>query len=618
MSDSGSATLAANLRVVALRSPELAAALAAAAASIAARADSAEATVVVGSRPLPTPARARSGALSAVVGSSWLHSRYDPEEEARKAASALGSDELIVLLGLGLGYGARAALARGHRVAVIESDAGWLATLLGLVDLGDILGDERLDLILCPGGAGFLDYLEARAPRSIARIENGATMAAFPEAAEALRSQLARYRQRDEVNAATLARFGRLWVRNIARNARAASALPGIGSLRGAFGGLPAVVLAAGPSLDELLPSLAEIADRAVVVCVDTALRSALAAGVQPDLVVIVDPQYWNARHLDRCLSPRSVLVAEAAVWPAALRFGAERTVLCSSIYPLGRNLETRLGIERGSLGAGGSVATTAWDLARIMGCSPILMAGLDLSFPGARTHARASLFEQRALAGGCRRRPASNEAFLAMLGGRPFRSRANDGGEVVTDERLALYASWFTRRLAVHREAPTYNLSRRGLAIEGMPSMDWRDILALPRAREGIGDAMRRAIDAMDGERRPSPDDVERALGALTEELEGLAGLADRAASLAEEAKALEGPALSIALEELDRIDAEVLRSDVKDVAGFLVASAAESIKEPATTIGQSLDRTITVYRSVAESARFHAFHCAYRQADT
>lgn len=606
MIDSGSEVLAANLRVLARRSSELADALASAAAKVG------------GSSPLPTPVRARSGALSAAVGSSWLHSRYDPEAEARNAVAALGSDELIVLFGLGLGYAARAALARGHRVAVIESDAGWLASLLGLVDLEDILGDERLDLILCPGGAGFLDYLEARAPRSMARIENGATMAAFPEAAESLRSQLARFRQRDEVNAATLARFGRLWVRNIARNARPASALPGLGALRGAFGGLPAVVLAAGPSLDELLPSLADIADRAVVVCVDTALRSALAAGIQPDFVVIVDPQYWNARHLDRCLSPRSVLVAEAAVWPAVLRFGAERTVLCSSIYPLGRNLETGLGIDRGSLGAGGSVATTAWDLARIMGCSPIFMAGLDLSFPGARTHARASLFEQRALAGGSRLKPASNEAFLAMLGGRPFRSRANDEGEVVTDERLALYASWFTRRLAVHREAPTFNLSRRGLAIEGMTYLDWREILASPRIRDGIGVALRRAVAAMDVERLPPPGDVERALGALTAELEGLAGLADKAVALAEEAKALEEPALSSALEELDRIDAEVLRSGVKDVAGFLVASAAESVKEPARTVGQSLDRTIAIYRSVAESARYHAFHCAYRPGDS
>lgn len=592
-----------NLSALRARSPELAATV-----------DSASRRALGDeSSPAPelVPTLSRNGAQSARVGAVWLHSRYDPEAEAAKAVCDSSAAELLLLLGLGLGYAGKAATARGLRVAAIETDASWIAQLFRTADMTSLISDELFDLILCPAGEGLIEYLEACSPRTIALIENGATSSAFPEATGRLKAQVARFRQRDEVNAATLARFGRLWVRNLGRNARRAAALPGLGALRGAFYGYPAVVLAAGPSLDELLPSLGAIAERAVLICVDTALRSALAAGVEPDIIVIVDPQYWNARHLDRCVSPGSVLVAEAAVWPTALDFAARRTVLCASAYPLGRYLDTRLGLERGSLGAGGSVATTAWDLARLLGCAPIHMAGLDLSFPAARTHAKASLFEQRTLASGTRLRPASADALIAMLGGRPLRAPSNDGGEVLSDERLSLYASWFTRRLAVNQTAPTFNLSRLGLRIEGMPYRPWQDLLGLPAVRKGIDTVLSSVIDAMDRERRPTPQAVEATLTRLSMELESLASLADRAQLTADAALALEGTALAAALDQLDGIDAEVLRSGAKDVAGFLVASATEALKDPPRTLAQSLERTKAIYRSVAESARYHALCC-------
>jgi len=143
---------------------------------------------------------ARSGARTAKAGGWWLHSRYDPEVEGRKiAAEAIATGaELIVVLGLGLGYSTRSALSAGAKVAVIESSEAWLAALLRSDAMVDIISDERCTLILCPEGRGVADYLDEAAPRSVAVIENGATMAAFPEAAETIRLQVSRYRKKLE------------------------------------------------------------------------------------------------------------------------------------------------------------------------------------------------------------------------------------------------------------------------------------------------------------------------------------------------------------------------------------------------------------------------------------
>ena len=74
------------------------------------------------------------------------------------------------------------------------------------------------------------------------------------------------------------------------------------------------------PSLDRNLGEIVEHRRRALVVAADTALRPLLAAGVQPDLVVGVDPSEANARHLtDLSSCPGTWLVAEGSLDPVAL-----------------------------------------------------------------------------------------------------------------------------------------------------------------------------------------------------------------------------------------------------------------------------------------------------------
>ncbi len=584
-----------NLQSLRIRSPELAALV-----------DSA----------IPHPlehALARSGARTARAGGSWLHSRYDPQSEGRRIADEAISTgaELLVLLGLGLGYAARAALSSCASIVVVESSTAWLAAELRADNLVDIISDERCTLILCPEGRGLAEYLDEVTPRSIAVIENGAMLAAFPQAAESFRSQISRYRKKDEINAATLRRFGRLWVRNLSRNVRSAAVRPGLTSLYGLFKGMPALVLAAGPSLDEITGLLPELAERMVIVCVDTALRSALRAGVEPDFIIVVDPQYWNMRHLDRCTSPGSILVTEAAVWPSVLRFSSRQTALCSSIYPLGRYVEDRLGPPKGSLGAGGSVATTAWDFARVLGCAPLYMAGLDLSFPDGKTHAKASLFEQRSLAEGSRLDPASSAAFRAMRGGRPYQALANDGSEVTSDERLSLYSTWFTRKLANYPEAPTCNLSSRGLAIPGMKYVSVNSLSCLPKRRPELESLLATALTAMtsgDGTDRKEAAAVSAVINGLKLELQRLGDVADRAVIIAEKAIGATDDTVQSTLSELTAIDSIVLESEARDVVGFLFASAAEAVGGRAKSLDDSLRHTARLYRAVAESARWHA----------
>lgn len=582
-------------------------------AAIAARSDLL-ASVIDGHQAGPLEYEAaKTGLPSGRYAGIWLHSRYDPSSEAERSVDeALSSGaDLLVVFGLGLGYHAQKALERDSRVLVVEHDPACLRACINVHDLTACLSDSRLELVLCPDEAALTAALINAEARAIALVANPAFVAAYPETAVSFRKVIEGFQDKDRINAATLGRFGRLWVRNLARNAAAIVRYPGINQVEGGFEGVPAMVLAAGPSLDEVLEHLKAVRERCLLVCVDTALRSVLRHGIEPDFVVVVDPQYWNARHLDNCVSTSSILVSEAAVWPQVLRGDFAATIFCSSLYPLGRYIEERVGESKGILGAGGSVATSAWDFARLLGCRPLFMAGLDLAFPAGKTHARASLFEQRALHSGTRLSPASLAAFQALRGGQPYLAPSNSGGMVITDRRLSLYSWWFANKIKKLSGPDTFNLSGKGLATPGMPLVGLDKVLELPVLVDVLKGRMDYFRARLSGLTR-NPDESRAKIGEmileLGQELDSIGGLASEALVLVEQARTAKGEQLDAVLTALSGIDDRLLGSKARDVVGFILESAAGLIGGQAKTLSDSLDKSWRIYTAVRESASWHA----------
>jgi hypothetical protein len=162
-----------------------------------------------------------------------------------------------------------------------------------------------------------------------------------------------------------------------------------------AFPGVPAVVVGAGPSLDRNLDDLRAIADRALIIAVDTATRPLLAAGIRPHLIVSVDPSDVNGRHLNDLADASDMwLVAEGSLHPTVFPQFTGRTFT----FKVSRHhpwpwLATQQA-DRGTLQAWGSVLTTAFDLACNAGCNPVVFAGADLAYTGRLLYCRHTIYE--------------------------------------------------------------------------------------------------------------------------------------------------------------------------------------------------------------------------------
>ena len=171
---------------------------------------------------------------------------------------------------------------------------------------------------------------------------------------------------------------------NVAANLREYALTPGLGRLRDAYRGRPAVLVAAGPSLRKNIDQLRDVAGRAVVIAVQTALRPLLDAGVVPQFVTGLDHHEISTRFYENLPADLPTeLVAEPKVSDAVLR--AWRSVPGRKLTLLGNDFaEGVLGEPRPNrpkLSAGTTVAHLSFSLAEWLGCSTAILVGQDLGF---------------------------------------------------------------------------------------------------------------------------------------------------------------------------------------------------------------------------------------------
>jgi len=594
---------------------------------------------------------AATGAPTLAVEGRWVHSKRDPEREAERLVEA-GTDGGVnpdgiyavvdasivrevpaLVLGFGLGYTACAFAAKfpNRPIIVVEKRAELLKKALETRDLSSFLSRPRLVFVLggeIEGVTGALAFFESVPGAPPLVLQNRALTGLDEEWYSGVEEKIKTWNSRTNVNSATTRRFGKRWLRNLSRNLKAVRDNPGICRLEGLLEGkdIPVFLAAAGPTLDESGPILGEIYKRCVIVAVDTSLRFLSSRGIKSDFVVSVDPQYWNFRHLDRVKVPETRLVTESAVYPSLFRHPFGGIFLCGSFFPLGRFIEGTVD-PKGVIGSGGSVATSAWDFSRLLGAGTVWIAGLDLAFPERRTHFRGALFEEKSHSESCRFVTAETRNFRAFRDGQPFRAKRRGGGTILTDLRLSLYAAWFENRFRQFPEVKNHCFSEDGLEIKGLETGRVEEFLALPERREEIERLLAEAYASIGEEfgseeaERLREEKYKSALSSLFKGLEMIRKTADEAAACAAGTLSrnrlgrLQDGEREKILKKLDEANRSIMKSAVKEIAGFIfpetrdwegeiAASYPNRTPDPFT---RHLEFCSRFYRAMTESAAYN-----------
>ena len=559
--------------------------------------------------------KTRSGHPTCEYRGKILHSRFDPVREAEHLIDQEGNEEisLCIFFGFGLGYHVEAFIERypQTKTLVIEPSSAFLLKCMSARPMERLFTRPTLRFSIDTQPESLPALLDNLPLLNIKIIKPRALYLKDESYYKKLDGVLQSYIARRNLNVNTLNRFGRLWVRNLIKN-MGLMASPGVNHLEDMFSGIPSLVLASGPSLDRTLPLLPKLKRRLLIITVDTSLKVCLERGVEPDFIVVVDPQYWNTRHLDRIRIKKALLVSDSSTNPRVFRILNTPAFFGSSFFPLGRHFEAAVG-EKGRMGAGGSVSTSAWDLARLLGTAPIYMAGLDLGFPARNTHFKGAFFETRFHILSRKLNPAETMSFAYLQQASPFSVRSNTDGSVLTDQRMLIYKWWFEEQMVIHAGNLTYNLSPDGVHIEGMPFSELDNLLEFPDRRREIDEKITQLQDLP----KPPSNTLKSLTSAkmeLIEELSRLVNLANEA--LAEmdmlSVKLKNGEDAGNSFKRLNLIDREILAAGSRKIVSFLFQTVINSViqddrwrhKQPMNTV---LDKSKEIYREIRDAAAYH-----------
>lgn len=383
------------------------------------------------------------------------HSRYDPQTEAKKLVeTSFGDHSHVVILGFGLGYLLDEVLSRlpkpgnAHQVLIIEPDARLLFHALHCRDLRRVLSDGRIDW--CVGmtpdevGETWSLALDWAALNKLAIIEHPPSLFRHTQYFERIKEKIRYFCQRSKGNLVTLMHNGIEFLTNNLLNMGAVIKFPGVGRLFDKFAGIPAIVVAAGPSLEKNVNLLSRVKDKFLIIAVDTAFRQLAIRGITPDIVCAADPSYENSLDFVGVEDRKDVILAfEPMSHPDIPRvFQGPKMLMTFGGGILGWLEKFREPV--GSLSCWGSIATTTFDMARKFGCDPIIFIGLDLSFQDGRLHARGS-YSDDVLYNSLHPFTSLEHETVDYVSTRGVHKYTGpNGAELFTDQNMQLYKGWF------------------------------------------------------------------------------------------------------------------------------------------------------------------------------
>jgi hypothetical protein len=403
-----------------------------------------------------------------------LHSAYDPLREAKALVDAnLHPDALCyVLCGFGLGYAAAEMLDRlpdDAAVVAAEPSDALLAAAFGQHDFSAAIRARRLVFLTSPQ----LSHVHEQLGALNLHMAAGLRLVVWP-AAEATAGPFFAEVRKAVTDYVAFARMTLVTVLinhektlvNVANNLGRYVTTPPMEILRNRFPGRCAVVISAGPSLNGSLPTLRRIADRVVLIAVQTALRPLLDAGIRPHFVTTLDYGEVGAKFFQDLPAGQLAgvhLVAEPkAHWKVVDTFAAavEGTGRPAMISMNGNDsISLLLGdaaVGRDKLPPGATVAHLAFYLAQYMGCNPIVFVGQDLGFthhsyytPGTAIH--------RVWSGELNRfNSIESMEWQRIVGDPADRRELPDifGQPIYTDEHMFVYLQQFERDFAAAARA--------------------------------------------------------------------------------------------------------------------------------------------------------------------
>ena len=227
------------------------------------------------------------------------------------------------------------------------------------------------------------------------------------------------------------------------------------------FYGRTVYIIAAGPSLDKNMMELKQVKENDIILSTGTVFKKLLGAGIIPDYVIITDGGSFTYSQTANLTENKVPLLYLSTVYHKILQeYPGETYLICQEGFQKSEQYASQM--QYPVYDTGGSVTTTALEIAIRLQCRKIVFAGLDLAYTDAHNHASGTA-------------DVRGQAMGNML------VKDINGNDIPTAKNLNLYQKWIERRIQKEDASGIefIDATQGGARIQGTIIKNLRDVIA-------------------------------------------------------------------------------------------------------------------------------------------
>lgn len=337
-----------------------------------------------------------AGEYNLLIDSMPVHSVTGAQEEAKNIFNTVKNDTknvIHVIYGFGMGYLADyfAQNALGS-VIIFEKDISLLKFLFENADFSSLFSRDDCYIVsdFSELQEAFTHLFKFKKEALISAIDYYKTSPDFIDFTKKFNAFLAKQNYNYNFQSSTM--YGRLYY--MIERLDEKINLSDFKILKNAYKNKPAIIVSAGPSLNENIEELRKNCDNALIFSVGTALRTLCSNGIKPDFVNYLET--FECSHQFEGLDLSEInLVTEPSANPNLLDYKFKNKFLtCSHEANVNHLFSELAGKEQDYFEAKGTVAYHALYCAKYLGCNPIILLGQDLAYTNGKCYSQGTVYE--------------------------------------------------------------------------------------------------------------------------------------------------------------------------------------------------------------------------------